>query len=75
MFTFCHVYVFKTNVRTRREAIWVCRNLEKTKIARRATMDLDDCDRILRVETTEEMSPIEIINFLNHVGHTCEELN
>lgn len=51
MFIFPLIYVFRTSVRTRREASRVCEQLKKQGIVRKATLDLDDCDRVLRVET------------------------
>lgn len=50
------VFVFKTDIRTRRVAQRLCKSLEKQGFATRATVDLADCDRVLRVVSHAQSS-------------------
>ena len=45
-----HVEIFKTNVNKRSQARTLLRELKKTFPTFRVNFDLEDCDRILRVE-------------------------
>ena len=67
------ILVFKTNM--------VCAGCRQTVTdalshfgeAIRWTVDLDDCDKILRVETAN-ISPTAIIRVMHEAGFMCEEL-
>lgn len=49
------VEVFKTNVQQQRQAAWLLGLLNRQFPLCRINFDLDDCDRILRVEGREVM--------------------
>ncbi len=67
------VEVFKTNVQRRKQAIWLAEILleqfPKTKI----NFDLDDCDKILRVEG-RRFAPGKVIALLHENGYHCQVL-
>ncbi len=68
------IFVFRTNVRTRREATLLCNQLHLSGLASRATVDLEDCDRVLRVETdVAEIAEIE--RLVRGLNIQIEELN
>jgi hypothetical protein len=67
------IFVFKTSVATKHE-VRVLKPLFDSLLAREQwNFDLDDCDRILRVDC-EESSAIKIIDLLSSHKFTCEEL-
>lgn len=68
------VLVFKTSVSSACEALEVKPLLDSLMGGGECwNFDLEDCDRILRVETIS-LQPGRIIGKLNEVGYTCEEL-
>lgn len=71
MFIFPLIYVFRTNVRTRRQAVLVCENLKKQGLAHKATFDLQDCDRVLRVETMTG-NAFDVMNIVLNMGVSIE---
>jgi hypothetical protein len=67
------VEVFKTNVReAKRSRILITKLLEHFP-ASKVNFDLEDCDRILRVEGAG-ICPNRIIELLKLNGHYCEVL-
>jgi hypothetical protein len=65
------VEVFKTNVETGAQADGILEKLSACFPHCRINFDLDDRDRILRVETEEELEPEEIIRLLAGQGFVC----
>ena len=59
------VEIFKTNINTEREAINVVNALCKDIKAFKINIDLDDLDKVLRIEA-ETICPDEIINILSN---------
>lgn len=68
------VEVFKTNVHDRRTADELVIKLQSALPACRINFDLEDCDRILRVEG-DSFSSNEIITHITTSGFNCEYLN
>ncbi|PJJ48532.1 hypothetical protein [Hymenobacter chitinivorans] len=69
------VEVFKTNVRARRHARRLVEQIHQTFAQYRANFDLDDCDNILRVETSSDFIPAaELITLLRAAGFQAEVL-
>ena len=68
------VEVFKTNVTSNHQArslVNVIRyHLEDSKV----NFDLEDCDRILRIESSQEIDADSIIKLLNGMGVIAEVL-
>ena len=68
------VYVFKTSAKTARQIHDATQLLNSLKSIQRIDFDPEDCDNILRIESTLQISR-EIIELLNLNGFFCEELN
>jgi len=69
------VEVFKTNVQARRHARRLLTRIHATFQEYRASFDLEDCDRILRVECRGGLiSPACLIQLLREAGFHAEVL-
>jgi hypothetical protein len=69
------VEVFKTNVKDLEQALMLIDHIQKTFIGYAASFDLEDCDRILRVEcTTGFINASCVIEILNLFGFKAEIL-
>lgn len=69
------VEVFKTNVEDSSHADLLVEQIHKTYTHYRANFDLEDCDKILRVESKiSEIEPSPLINLLNEFGYDAEIL-
>ncbi len=67
------VEVFKTNVAEVELSERLIQQLARQFPESLINFDMDDCDKILRVEATV-VSPEKIIQILNSNGYTCEVL-
>lgn len=67
------VQVFKTNVNDPLQADMLCDLIQNDATVQRANFDLDDCDKIFRVESSMNIDE-KIIALLHLHGFTCEEL-
>lgn len=65
--------VFKTNIHKRPEANRVCNHLKMNDLVTRATVDLNDCDRVLRTVSSKN-NLAEIILAVQTLGFIIEEL-
>jgi hypothetical protein len=68
------VEVFKTNVQEAQQAKLLVDLLLEHLPGGRINFDLEDCDKILRVQR-HEISSAEIISLLNQQGFHCEILS
>ncbi|MFT2010684.1 hypothetical protein ACMA1I_18555 [Pontibacter sp. 13R65] len=69
------VEVFKTNVTGKKKANRLLHQIHKTFEAYQANFDLEDCDKILRVECAETpVQPSLLIELLQHHGFSAEVL-
>ncbi|WPU91022.1 hypothetical protein SNE25_17015 [Mucilaginibacter sabulilitoris] len=69
------VEVFKTNVSTRRYANVLLNQIHKTFTKYHANFDLDDCDKILRIQcSTGAIRSRALIMFLKDFGCNAEIL-
>lgn len=70
------VEVFKTNIRKIKEAKRVAKLLAEALPANKINFDLDDCDRILRIETLKGLVNYEqVITLVEKNGYTCQVLS
>jgi hypothetical protein len=69
-----NIYVFRTNVGDAELAQDICRSLEQAGLASRATLDLEDCDRVLRVVSRDSGEP-EIVQEAVRFGIRIESLD
>lgn len=67
------VEVFKTNVNEVALSEVLIRQLLRHFPDSRVNFDMEDCDKVLRVEATHIM-PEKIIEILNSNGYSCEVL-
>ncbi|MEO8823520.1 MAG: hypothetical protein ABI366_08080 [Ginsengibacter sp.] len=67
------VEVFKTNVHEVEKSNIIFQKLQKHFPGNQINFDLEDCDKILRVEGTNILSE-KIIEMLKEEGHSCEIL-
>lgn len=69
------IEVFKTNVRTVRDANRLIDRIHKTFTGYEANFDLDDCDKILRVKSTvRSVQPSPLIELLKDCGFKADVL-
>ena len=67
------VHVFKTNVQEQEHAEMLCDLIQTELTVQRANFDLEDCDKIFRVESAVHIDH-KIIALLRLHGFMCEEL-
>ena len=68
------IWVFKTSVQNKTQARQVTHLLNKLVTTRgKWNFDLDDCDRILRIEY-EDLPVAELMSAMRTAGFICEEL-
>ena len=67
------VYVFKTSVDTPKAIKQLKNQLNKLLKAAIWNFDLEDCDKILRIETETNIKE-EVVKLLQENGFICEEL-
>jgi hypothetical protein len=67
------IYVFKTSVRTKTQVRKLQPHIDTMLPAEKWNFDLQDCDRILRIDS-EENIVLKITALLNIHKFSCEEL-
>ena len=68
------IYVFKTSVSTEEDILKIKQALNELLLPGRWNFDLDDCDKILRVESDTARASL-VIRFMQEQHFVCEELN
>ena len=69
------VEIFKTNVQTQTEASHIIDQLKNILSKASINFDLEDCDKILRVEGLSKSNIKTIIADVTRSGYLCELLN
>jgi hypothetical protein len=67
------VNVYKTNVNNRQQALLLLSSLSEQLPGRYINFDLEDCDKILRVEGTE-IDSRSVVDHMTQHGFYCSEL-
>ena len=67
------IFVFKTSVKTKMQTKKLKLHIDKILPKAKWNFDLKDIDKILRIDS-EENIVLKIINLLNIHNHSCEEL-
>lgn len=67
------IAVFKTNVQKKKDAKFLIQELYAYYPLSFINFDLDDCDKILRIDTPDCL-PIQIEHIINEHGFICKEL-
>ena len=68
------VLVFKTNLRYKKQITELTSHMNTLQGILRWNVDLDDRDRILRIEANELCCPRKVEDALVKAGYICEEL-
>ena len=68
------IEVFKTNVQNKDESLLIVQKLLEFCPEGNINFDLEDCDKILRVED-RYVPKVKIVLLLNSYGYHCEVLN
>ncbi|MDR7209418.1 hypothetical protein [Flavobacterium piscis] len=67
------VEVFKTNVQKECDKDYVINVIQAQFPDYKINFDLEDCDKILRIEGVE-LKPENIVKYVNHLGYICVPL-
>jgi hypothetical protein len=67
------IFVFKTSVKTKMQAKKLKQHIDKILPNAKWNFDLEDCDKILRIESQKHIV-LAIIDLLNFHNYSCEEL-
>ena len=67
------IFVFKTSVKTKMQAKKLKPHIDKILPNEKWNFDLEDIDKILRIDSEENIG-LEIIELLSSHNHTCDEL-
>ncbi|MES2110415.1 MAG: hypothetical protein V4577_16780 [Bacteroidota bacterium] len=67
------IEIFKTNVQDGKQSALLVRKLSRSLPGSSVSFDLEDCDKILRIEG-DDFSPETVIELLNNNGRHCEIL-
>jgi hypothetical protein len=67
------IYVFKTSVKTKIQAKKLKPPIDQILPKAKWNFDLDDCDKVLRIDSEENII-LPIINLLKNHNFDCEEL-
>ncbi|RYZ91690.1 MAG: hypothetical protein EOP47_31100 [Sphingobacteriaceae bacterium] len=68
-----HILVFKTSIKTEADRRNLCDVLDTHQHITEWNIDLDDCDKVLRVVSCT-LNPVHIIDLVNQKGYLCIEL-
>lgn len=68
------IEIFKTNVKTELEAFVLTELLQNVFVHATVNFDLEDCDRILRVDGINSQDISEVERNLNKYGYRCKIL-
>jgi hypothetical protein len=68
------VEVFKTNVTSNHQSRTLVDLIQGQFKDYKVNFDLDDCDRILRIESSQEIDPQPLIELLGEMGVMAEVL-
>ena len=69
--TLSHIHIFKTNID--KENLHEIKNVFKNELIAEWTVDIEDCDRVLRV-VSHDLTKAEIMSLVCWHGFECAEL-
>ncbi|GGE96528.1 hypothetical protein [Flavobacterium limi] len=67
------VEIFRTNVQEEADKNHIINGIQTQFPAYKINFDLEDCDKILRVEG-DELKPENIVEYVTHLGYVCVPL-
>ena len=68
------LFILKTDIKSQRQANKLGPVFMKDQQISRWTIDLDDVDKVLKVETRKDYDENDMINIVRSQGFHCEEL-
>lgn len=68
------ILVFKTSVKTKMQVKKLKPHIDKILPNQKWNFDLEDCDKILRIDSEEKIG-LQVTDLLNIHNYTCEELD
>lgn len=68
------LYIFKTNIRNKKKIRFIQSLFKKHALIKKWSVDLEDVDKVMRVESNDELHENEIIRILKHHSFSCELL-
>ncbi len=68
------IHIFKTNIKSKLDLDMLQLLFSSNRNIFRWSVDLEDIDKVLRIESNENLNEEEIINQLNLIGFSCKEL-
>ncbi|MDB5121332.1 MAG: hypothetical protein JWN56_2550 [Sphingobacteriales bacterium] len=68
-----YIMVFKTNIQYKKDVKVVSLPLNQSALINSWNIDLDDCDKILRIES-HTLDSEAVISIIQKAGYCCEEL-
>lgn len=66
--------IFKTNIKTKKKVKSLRAIFNKIPAVSDWSIDLEDIDKVLRIESTGHLAEKEVINQVNFLGFQCELL-
>ncbi len=69
-----HLLIFKTNIATQKKVKAVRPVFNRHPIIADWSVDTEDIDKVLRIETAGNLNETDVINLLNPLGFYCEGL-
>jgi hypothetical protein len=68
------IEIFKTNVQFQKDAQLIVGNLELKLLNTKINFDLEDCDKILRIEGASKAKSKYVMTFMLELGYNCQIL-
>lgn len=69
-----NIHVYKTNIENESEALNIKTLLSSNPKIQQCSIDLEDVDKVLRIEASKSLHSNEIIEKIISEGYFCEEL-
>ena len=69
------IEIFKTNIQDKKQAGFVLSVLRKDLAKAKLNFDLDDPDKILRIDGIDASYSPVVVNIVGNLGFSCEVLN
>lgn len=71
----CQVMIFITTIETPLDSLRVGRVLDKHQHVQKWSIDLDDWEKVLKIEADSELNLAEARQLIIEMGYVCEEMD
>ncbi len=68
------VLVFRTDIKSKKKVKAIKPHFNKLTLINKWSVDLEDIDNVLRIESAEPLREVDVINLVNECGFHCETL-